>query len=103
MLLIFNIRIQREELDFYQPILCNHCEKYGRYEAYAEYSVLRLFVIPFFTVKKRFYVKSTCCNNIYLIKNKEKGLMIERKQGHNVFLIEKDLEMVYKGKSDCKC
>ncbi|HHZ01953.1 MAG TPA: zinc-ribbon domain-containing protein [Tissierellia bacterium] len=94
MLPVFDIKVQREELDFYQPILCDCCHKYGRYEAYVEYSILRFIGIPCFPVKKRFYAVSTCCNNLYLIKNREKALMIERQQGHNVFLFEKDLELI---------
>jgi hypothetical protein len=95
----FNIYIERENMDFYQPILCSCCSKYGRYEAYMEYHVLRFFCIPLFTVKKKFFAVSTCCNNVYLIKNREKGFMIKRKQGHNVFLLEKDLELL--SEKDC--
>jgi hypothetical protein len=90
------MRVEREEMDFYQPILCSCCEKYGRYEAYIEYHILRLFFIPLFTVRKKFYAVSTCCNNLYLIRNREKGFMIKRKQGHNVFLFDRDLELVSK-------
>lgn len=90
----FNIHVEKEEMDFYQPILCSFCCKYGRYEAYIEYHVLRFFFIPLFTVKKKFYAVSTCCNNVYLIKNREKGFMIKRKQGHNVFLLERDLQLL---------
>lgn len=100
MLFIAGIYNKIHELDYYEPIMCSCCTKYGRYEAYMEYSELSLFFIPLLKFNKKFYAKTTCCNSLYLIKNKEKGLMMERGQGHNVFLKDKDLELINKGICD---
>lgn len=94
---IVGVNHERQELDYYEPIMCSCCTKYGCYEAYMEYSVFSLFFIPLLKFHKRFYARTTCCNSLYLIKNKEKGLMMERGQGHNVFLKESDLELIQKG------
>lgn len=97
MFFIAGVYPKRAELDYYEPIMCGCCTKYGRYEAFAEYSVFSLFFIPLFKFKKKFYARTTCCNSLYLITNKEKGLMMERGQGHNVFLKDKDLKLIHKG------
>lgn len=97
MFFIAGIYPKREELDYYEPMMCSCCSKYGRYEAFMEYSVLSLFFIPLFKFHKKFYARTTCCNSLYLIKNKEKGLMMERGQGHNVFLKDIDLQLIEKG------
>jgi trk system potassium uptake protein TrkA len=44
-----------------------------------------------------------CCNSLYLITNREKGLMMERGQGHNVFLKDKDLMLIHKGTGGNTC
>ncbi|WP_312702337.1 zinc ribbon domain-containing protein [Sedimentibacter sp.] len=97
MFFIAGITHERKELDYYEPILCRCCTKYGRFESYMEYSVFSLFFIPLFKFNKKFYAKTSCCNSLYLIKNKEKGLMMERGQGYNVFLKDKDLELIHRG------
>lgn len=94
---------KRIELDYYEPILCSCCTKYGRFEAYMEYKVFTLFFIPLFKFDKKFYARTTCCKSLYLITNKEKGLMMERGQGHNVFLKDEDLKVLEKGKCSYLC
>ncbi|MGD9566718.1 MAG: zinc ribbon domain-containing protein [Sedimentibacter sp.] len=99
MFFIAGVYPKRMELDYYEPIMCNCCTKYGRYEAFMEYKVFSLFFIPLIKFGKKFYARTTCCNTLYQIKNKEKGLMMERGQGHNVFLKEEDLVLLHKGTS----
>lgn len=84
-------------MDYYEPIMCGCCIKYGRYEAFMECNVFSLFFIPLFKFGKKFYARTTCCNSLYLIKDKEKGLMLERGQGHNVFLKDEDLVLIQRG------
>ena len=103
MFFIAGVYPKRIELDYYEPIMCSCCTKYGRYEAFMEYSVFSLFFIPLIKFNKKFYARTTCCNSLYQIKNKEKGLMMERGQGHNVFLNEKDLVLLQKGTCVEKC
>lgn len=100
MFFMIGITHQRKELDYYEPILCDSCSKYGRFEAYMEYNLLVLFFIPILKFNKKFYARTTCCNNIYLITNREKGLMMERQQGHNVFLKQEDIKLIKKGDGD---
>lgn len=88
---------KREQLDFYEPIMCGCCGRYGRYEAFVEYNVFSLFFIPLLRFSKKFYARATCCGSLFLIKNKEKGLMMERGQGHNVSLKDEDLVLIQKG------
>lgn len=97
MFFIAGVYPKRMELDYYEPIMCSCCTKYGRYEAFMEYNVFSLFFIPLIKFGKKFYARTTCCNSLYQIKNKEKGLMMERGQGHNVFLKEEDLALLQKG------
>jgi len=103
MFFIAGIYPKREELDYYEPIMCSCCTKYGRFEAYVEYSVLSLFFIPLFKFNKKYYARTTCCNSLYLITNKEKGLMMERGQGHNVFLKDTDITLIQKGICENTC
>ncbi len=103
MFFIAGVYPKRMELDYYEPIMCSCCTNYGRYEAFMEYNVFSLFFIPLIKFGKKFYARTTCCNTLYQIKNKEKGLMMERGQGHNVFLKEEDLVLLHKGSCMDKC
>lgn len=96
MFFIAGVYPKRKELDYNVPIMCSSCSKYGRYEAFMEYSVFSLFFIPLIKFNKKYYIKSTCCNSLYLLK-KEKGFMMERGQGHNVVLKDDDLKLIQKG------
>lgn len=100
MFFIAGVFFKRKELDYYEPILCNCCSKYGRFEAFMEYNYLSLFFIPLFKFNKKYYARTTCCDSLYLIKNKEKGLMMERGQGNNVSLKAEDLEIIHQGNCD---
>lgn len=98
MFFIAGIYPKRKELDFYEPIMCNNCYNYGRYEAFMEYNVFSLFFIPIIKFAKKIYIKTTCCNNIYFLNNREKGLMIEQ-GAHNISLNKEDLQLIHKGVS----
>ena len=52
MFFIAGINKKREQLDYYEPILCTECTKYGRFEAYIEYNQFSLFFIPLFKFGK---------------------------------------------------
>jgi predicted Zn-ribbon and HTH transcriptional regulator len=102
MFFITGITTKRKALDYYNPIMCKTCGKYGRYEAFVEYMVLSLFFIPIFKWNKKYYAYTTCCNSLYLINNKEKALAIERGQGQNVSLNEEDLVLLQTGNAYLK-
>ncbi len=97
MFFIGGIHPKRKELEYYQTMICSCCSKYGRYEVFMECSVFSLFFIPLIKFNKKYYAKTTCCNSLYLIKNQEKAMMLEKGQGQNVTLTEYDLEPVYIG------
>jgi hypothetical protein len=103
MFFIAGINSKSEQLDYYEPIMCSACTKYGRFEAFVEYRELSLFFIPIFRFGKKYYARTTCCNSLYLITNKEKCLMMERGHGHNVFLKDKDLMLIQKGSAGRTC
>lgn len=97
MFFIAGVYPKRQELDYCEPIMCDCCSKYGRYEAFMEYNVFSLFFIPLIKFSKKFYVRTTCCESIYLIINKEKALMLEKGQGSSVFLKQEDMQLIIKG------
>lgn len=97
MFFIAGIYPKKKELDYYVPIICKCCGRYGRYEVFVEYNAFSLFFIPLFKFGKKYYAKTTCCNSIYLIINKEKGYMIEKGRGQNIVLNDEDLMLLQKG------
>lgn len=94
MFFIAGISNKEKKLDFNQTIICTQCGKYGRYEVIMEYMYLSLFFIPILKWNRKFYVKSSCCQSVYLI-DKELGVQIDR--GENIVLKEQDLRLVEKG------
>ena len=96
MFFIFGVSPKKDKLDFNQKMICPSCGRYGRYEAFAEYTCFSLFFIPILKWNKKYYVKSSCCGSIYLISNSI-GDKISR--GENVNLTDKDLKLVLKGKA----
>lgn len=94
MFFIGGISSKNIKLDHNQMMICNACGRYGRYEVYMEYMYASLFFIPIFKWNKKYYVKSSCCNNIYSISD-ELGRKIER--GENISLKEEDLIIFKQG------
>ncbi|MEL7648722.1 MAG: zinc ribbon domain-containing protein [Sedimentibacter sp.] len=88
---------QKKELNYNRTMLCSCCQRYGRYQSYMESSVLNLFFIPVFKFNKKVYIKTTCCNSIYLVINKEKASLLEHGQGEDIYLGPEDLQPVYTG------
>lgn len=88
---------QRKELNFNKTILCSCCNKYGRYQAFMECNVLNLFFIPVFKFSKKIYVKTTCCNSLYIVTNKEKAALLEHGQGEDIYLGNEDMQPVHLG------
>ncbi len=67
MFLIMGISNGEKKLDFSQTIICETCGQYGHLEVFMTFTYFSLFFIPILKWKKRFYVKSLCCNRIYSI------------------------------------
>lgn len=94
MFFIGGISSKSVKLDFNQPMICFSCGRYGSFQVYMEYIYISIFFIPLFKWNKKYYVKSSCCNNIYSISN-ELGRRIEK--GDNITLKEEDLHLFQKG------
>jgi len=93
MFFIGGVYPKRKKLEYYQTMICSCCSRYGRYEVFMECSVFSLFFIPLIKFNKKYYAQTTCCNSLYLIKNNEKAIMLER--GQDVTLNEYDLEPIH--------
>jgi rubredoxin len=94
MFFIMGIASKTDKLDFNQNVICPNCGRYGRYEAFMEYTSLSLFFIPVFKWGKKYYVKTSCCGSTYSI-NRELGRKIERNE--DVTLEEQDLHIIRPG------
>ncbi len=65
MFFMMGITDGRKDLNFTQTIICNICDRYGRYNVFMTYTVLSLFFIPCFKWNKHYYVQTSCCGTIY--------------------------------------
>lgn len=90
MFFIGGISNGEKKLDYIQSIICPNCGSFGRIEVYMTYMCFSLFFIPIFKWNKKYYAKTTCCNNIYILDN-ELGLKLSR--GENVLISEDDLHL----------
>lgn len=78
MFLLIGISSGKKQLDYVKTILCSKCSKFGRYEVFMTYTYLSLFFIPVFKWGRHYYVKTTCCQELY-----ELDLSIGSKIQHN--------------------
>ncbi|MDO5037934.1 MAG: zinc-ribbon domain-containing protein [Tissierellia bacterium] len=58
-------------------VIHDSCGQYGRYQPFYMANTLRLFFIPLGRFNKRFFVRMTCCGEIYGLKE-EVGLALLR-------------------------
>lgn len=66
--MFFLISLTREEKDLaldQDLIIHGTCGAYGRYQPFMISSVLRLFFIPLFRFSKSYYVRMSCCGEVY--------------------------------------
>lgn len=90
MFFIGGISNGEKKLDYVQTVVCPMCGSFGRMEVYITYMCFSLFFIPLFKWNKKYYVKSTCCNSIYILNN-DLGIKISR--GENILISETDLQL----------
>ncbi len=64
MFFIIGISQGQKKLNFDQLVVCRNCGKYGHLEVYMVYSYLSLFFIPVFKWGRRYYVRTTCCEQM---------------------------------------
>lgn len=90
MFFIGGISNGEKKLDYVQNIVCSRCGAFGKMEVYMTYMCFSLFFIPIFKWNKKYFVKNTCCNSIYILDN-EIGVKINR--GDNILISENDLQL----------
>lgn len=101
MLFIGGISNGEKKLDYVQNIICPRCGSFGRMEVYMTYMYFSFFFIPIFKWNKKYFVKTTCCNSIYILDN-DLGAKISR--GDCTSISEHDLELAnYNQPSINKC
>lgn len=100
MFFIVGVSSTKDKLDFNQKMICPGCGRYGRYEAFVEYTYFSLFFIPILKWNKKYYVRSSCCGSIYSISNNT-GDKISRDE--NVNLTERDLKLIQRGRTTKRC
>ncbi|SHH50654.1 zinc-ribbon family protein [Anaerosphaera aminiphila DSM 21120] len=81
MFFIFGINQKRRDLDYNSNLIIHSCGKYGRMEVYMVYSLFSLFFIPIIKWNKKYFVRYTCCNQVFELDRKV-GKKIEH--GENV-------------------
>lgn len=88
MFFIGGISNGEKKLDYIQNTICSKCGKFSRMEVYMTYMCFSLFFIPIFKWNRKYFVKYTCCNSIYILDN-EIGRKIYHKE--NTSISENDL------------
>lgn len=91
MFFIGGISNGEKKLDYVQSIVCPRCGAFGRMEVYITYMCFSFFFIPIFKWNKKYFVKNTCCNSIYILDN-EIGLKISKRE--NISISQNDLQLV---------
>lgn len=91
MFFIFGISEGFKELTNSKMNICKNCGSYNTYNVFITYMYLSLFFIPIFKWNIKYYVKSSCCNSVFLL-NKEKGKAI--KNGEDVVITDSDLSII---------
>lgn len=100
MFFIFGIIPKKCNLDYNQDLKIHNCDNYSSVEVYMTYTTLSIFFIPTFRWNKKYYVKFSCCNEIYELSSTI-GHKIEQKDF--VPIEDKDLiSTIYKNTSK-KC
>ena len=101
MFFIGGISNKEKKLNYIQSIACSRCDTFGRMEVYMTYMYFSIFFIPIFKWNKKYFVKNTCCNSIYILDN-EIGLKISK--GDNVLISQNNLKLVdYKQPTVNRC
>lgn len=91
MIFIGGISNGEKKLDFIQNMICPKCEAFGRMEVYMTYMYFSFFFIPLFKWNKKYYVKSTCCNSIYVL---DENIGSKIAKGEDVVINDNDLELL---------
>ena len=91
MFFIGGISNEEKKLDYVQNTICPKCGKFSRMEVYMTYMYFSLFFVPIFKWSKKYFVKYTCCNSIYIL-DEDIGIKINHKE--NISISDDNLHYV---------
>lgn len=94
MFFIMGVSQGRKNIPHHQLVICERCGQYGRYEVMMTYMYFSLFFLPLFKWKKRYFVKTSCCNSLYQLDSRV-GRALAR--GAEVEITSRDLILIQKG------
>lgn len=67
MFFIIGISNGIKNMEYFKNMICKGCGRFGRAEAFMTYSCLSLFFIPIFKWGKKYFIKMSCCGEIFEI------------------------------------
>lgn len=89
MFLFFFIKSKQADVPFHQPpIIHDHCGKFGQMQLFQISEVFYLFFIPLFKFNKRYFVRMSCCGEVYQM---DKDLVKQIKKGKKTNIQLKEL------------
>lgn len=91
MFFIISLNNGEKNLDYMGPLFIHSCSKYGRYRVFVSFRELSFFFIPIFKWAKKYFVKTSCCDKIYIL-DPYIGKKIER--GEDVLIKDENLEEI---------
>ena len=94
MFIFIDVRPFRQQLDYNQTMTCSRCGHFGRYEVYITGNRFRLFFIPIITFGKKYIVRTSCCDTLYLLDERT-GKAIQR--GETIEINEQNLQLYREG------
>lgn len=95
MFFIIGIANGEKKLEYLQADLCRGCGQFGRRELYMTYMYLCLFFIPIVKWNVRYYIKTSCCNEVYEL---DCGIGKRIRRGETISITEEMLHRVSGGK-----
>ncbi|WP_455537725.1 zinc ribbon domain-containing protein [Terrisporobacter sp.] len=91
MFFIGGIYNREKKLDYTQNTICSSCGAFDRMEVFMTYMCFSLFFIPIFKWNKKYYVKYSCCDSVYILDD-EVGKKIS--YGDDISISESDLRIL---------
>ena len=80
MFFIMGVEPKQKQLSYNELFVCNQCGKYGRYEVFLTFMCFSLFFIPLIKWNKRYYVRTSCCGEVYELDPAIGGAIARGKQ-----------------------
>ncbi|MCR1934300.1 zinc ribbon domain-containing protein [Clostridium tepidum] len=92
---IFGINTRQKEIEEFQNLICKKCGNLSRYTVIKTYNIFHFFFIPLIKWGEKYYLKSRCCNTIYVISKEDLDRIREGEDINNIYLKE-----IYMGNSN---